>query len=189
MIKSCTTKFFGTTHLALKNEASPFERALSLFLFFLTTLFILIVSSAFSPFRCFKQIDGSYTLISKPSEDCYDIEWFSHIWIVTFACSFICLVPLSIFFLLRSYKGRFQSNEFVWRYGLLTNIYKEKYYYWELVSMFRKTLVVLFVDLLSNYSNHIKIFILILFIVSWMTLEARIQPYKHDGISNVLAYL
>ena len=172
-----------------KSEAAPFERAFSLYLFFLTSLFTLIASVAFSPFRCFKQDDGSYTLISNPSEDCYDGVWFSHIWAIVFSLLFIVAVPVSIFFLLRSYRGRFQSNEFIWRYGLLTNIYKDKYYYWELLSMFRKTLIVVFVDLLGNYSRYVKTFLLIIFLLCWMSLEAWIEPYKNEGFSSVLAYL
>jgi hypothetical protein len=99
------------------------------------------------------------------------------------------LVPLSLLLLLRNYRGKFQSNAFVWRYGLLTSIYKEKYYYWELVSMLRKTFIVVLVDLLSNYSNYVKSFILIVFLVSWMSFEAWIQPYKHEGFSGALAYM
>jgi hypothetical protein len=172
-----------------KSEASPFERSFAFYLFFLTSLFTFIASVAFSPFRCFQQVDGLYTLISNPSEDCYDGVWFSHIWVIAFALLFIIAVPVIIFFLLRSYRGGFQSNEFVWRFGLLTNIYKDKYYYWELMSMFRKTLIVVFVDLLGNYSRYVKTFLLIIFLVSWMSLEAWVEPYKHEGFSSVLAYL
>jgi hypothetical protein len=66
---------------------------------------------------------------------------------------------------------------------------KEKYYYWELISMLRKTLIVIFVDLLTNYSRYIKTFILIIILVSWMSFEAWIQPYKNEGFSGALAYM
>jgi hypothetical protein len=138
---------------SFKSVADPFERAYSLLLLYLTSLFTLIVSVAFSPFRCYLQIDGSYTLIPKPSENCFDGVWLSHIWVIILALLFIGIVPFAIFYRLRSYKGNFKSNQFLWRYGLLTDVYKEKYYYWELMSMFRKTLIVIFVDLLSNYSK------------------------------------
>jgi hypothetical protein len=170
-------------------SASPFERAFSVFLFLITSLFTFIVSIAFSPFRCSLQVDGSYTLIPKPSEDCFSTEWFSHLWLTLIALSFILFVPVVLFFKLRSFKGRFQSNIFVWRYGILTHVYKEKYYYWEILSMLRKSVIVVIVDLFSDFPVSLRYFVLVTFLLVWMSLESWIQPFKHEGFSTIVAYL
>jgi hypothetical protein len=58
------------SHLRHRISAHPFEKALSIYIFLLTSLYTFIVSVALSPFRCYPQADGSYTLIPNPSQDC-----------------------------------------------------------------------------------------------------------------------
>jgi hypothetical protein len=175
--------------LEMRLQADPFEKALSLYLFFLTSLFTLIASIALSPFRCFPQEDGTFTLIPKPSEDCFSKEWNAHLFTIIIAISLLFVIPFLLFILLRNHKGKFNTNKFKWRYGLLTQVYKEKYYYWELCSMFRKTIIVVLVDLLNGFPESFKVFILLMFLISWMIFEAWIDPYRHEGFSTIVSYL
>jgi hypothetical protein len=187
--KHFLTKLKEEKRTNLQFTASPFERALSVFLFLVTSLFTFIVSIAFSPFRCSLQVDGSYTLISKPSEECFNSQWFSHFWLILIALLFLLFFPVILFLKLRSFKGRFQSNAFVWRYGLLTHVYKEKYYYWELLSMLRKTVIVIIIDLFSDFSVTMRYFVLVTFLVVWLSIESWVEPFRHEGFSTIVAYL
>ncbi len=55
--------------------------------------------------------------------------------------------------------------------------------------MFRKTIIVILVDLLNGYAENLRVFILLMFLVSWMCLEAWIDPYRHEGFSTFVSYM
>ncbi len=55
--------------------------------------------------------------------------------------------------------------------------------------MLRKTFIVIVVELLSDFSVNLKYFVLVTFLIAWMSFEAWIEPYKHEGFSMVVAYV
>lgn len=114
-------------HIYLRTRSNELSHYSCIFqLHFLSSWFLLL----FAPFRCYPQSDGSYTLIPKPSEDCFGSSWKSRLLVIAFGILEISMIPLGIFVILRRYKGNMENNSvFQWRYGLLTRSYKPQYYW------------------------------------------------------------
>jgi hypothetical protein len=160
------------------NYVDPLERAYSLFLFISTSLYTFILSSVFSPFRCYRQPDGSQTLIPKPTESCFNDSWKSHLPIITLGMLIALSIPLILLILLYFNRSGMESNVFRRRYGMLVVPYRMKFFWWELVLMFRKALLVMLIDLSNNQSVFLRNYGVILFLLIIALIEAYVQPYK-----------
>jgi hypothetical protein len=148
----------------------------------LTALYVFVLSSVFTAFRCLPQDDGSFSLISSPSLDCYDSVWFDHFWIIFLSILIVFAVPTALSVIL--YKSRFQrySNTFQWKFGTLISHYKPQFYYWEVVSLLFKTIFVCLVDLTNGWDKFERAFALILFFTVQMYLDAVLKPYQEMRI-------
>jgi hypothetical protein len=166
-------------------DSSPFERALSVYIFLLTGMYTFISSSSFSPFRCYPQADGTYTLIPDSTQDCYGQEWKKHIWIIAIGLLQIILIPIALIVILSQYKKNRYNNFYDWRYGLLFRSYKEEYFFWEVVIMLRKTLFVFLVDASNAFTTSLRIFFILLFLITNFVAESILRPYKQQGIRTL----
>jgi hypothetical protein len=52
------------------------------FVFILVSMYTFLATNAFQPLQCLDQPDGTSTLISDPSQDCYTPGWFSNLPVV-----------------------------------------------------------------------------------------------------------
>jgi hypothetical protein len=87
---------------------------------------------AFAAFRVFPQIDGSFTLIPNPQENCFDEEWQKNSAVVAFAMIEVISIPCVLAALLYRYRNNRQSNFFEWRFSVLARCYIHEYYWWEI---------------------------------------------------------
>lgn len=78
----CYIQFTNPKVLKNSQNPDPFENALSMYIFMLTSLFTFLLSIAFAPFRCYPQSNGTYSMIPKPSEGCYDATWNQHLLLI-----------------------------------------------------------------------------------------------------------
>jgi hypothetical protein len=77
-------------------QASPIHKSISFFLMILSTLFFYVLSSILSSFRCYPQDDGSYTLLSSPSYNCYDKQWLNYFFVIFLGICIVIAVPFTI---------------------------------------------------------------------------------------------
>jgi hypothetical protein len=103
------------------------------------TLYPFLVTSAVSPLKCDY---ASATLYDDPSRSCYDEQWFRYFPIM---CASITLygfaLPIAILFIMIKSK-RFGNSAIKSRiFSSLTSIYREEYFWWEFISIFKKMLL------------------------------------------------
>jgi hypothetical protein len=175
------------THLQRRVSAHPFEKALSIYIFLITSLYTFIVSAVLSPFRCYPQADGSYTLIPNPSQNCFEETWKSHLPLIGFGILQIVLIPLLLMMILYKYKTNRTNSVYEWRYGLLTRPFKDEFCYWEFVLLVKKTVIVTLVDATNGYSAHTRVFITLSFLIAVFALETIFRPYKAHGLASLAA--
>ena len=89
-----------------RSKASVFDKCISLLLMLLSTFYTFVLGMVLSAFRCYPQEDGSYTLLTSPSHDCYDSEWYSYLWIIIFGMLFLVYFEIYIAFLYIEKRGR-----------------------------------------------------------------------------------
>jgi hypothetical protein len=61
-----------------RHLANPIERALSIYVQIMIGLTTFVVMVGFSPFRCYNQMDGSFSLIPSSDLSCFDEVWWSY---------------------------------------------------------------------------------------------------------------
>eukprot|EP00475_Leptophrys_vorax_P043779 TRINITY_DN8527_c0_g1_i2.p1 TRINITY_DN8527_c0_g1~~TRINITY_DN8527_c0_g1_i2.p1 ORF type:complete len:791 (-),score=112.92 TRINITY_DN8527_c0_g1_i2:55-2364(-) len=169
----------------LKQRLSPhpFEKALAMYIFLISSMYTYLLSVVLSPFRCYPQIDGSYTLIPKPTENCFDANWMKRAPLIAFGILQIIVIPGLILTIYFQRKKHSLSNYFEWRYGLLFRPYRENFFYWELVIILRKTALVMMVDVSNGMQSALRIFLIMIFLVIVFAIEGVCQPLIAKGIS------
>jgi hypothetical protein len=73
---------------------NPIEKAVSLYAQGMVGLTTYIVTVGFAPFRCYRQIDGAFTLVPSSNLNCYDQLWFSQLFTIALGLVEIALIPL-----------------------------------------------------------------------------------------------
>jgi hypothetical protein len=165
--------------------AHPFERALSIFIFLITSMYTFILSVVLSPFRCFPQADGTSTLIPNPSEDCYGPSWRRNLPFISFGLLQILAIPSGLLFVCWKFKSQMSNNYFQWRYGILFRPYREELFYWEVVVMLRKTFFVVLVDISNGLKGALRIYLTVLFLLLSFVAEGLLRPHRIQGVSTI----
>jgi hypothetical protein len=132
----------------------------------------------FAPFRCFEQQDGEFTLVPSSNLNCYDHEWFSHYFIIGLGILHIALIPFSLFLIFRANSQHLFDNSFLWKFGKLTESYKDEMYWWEVVVLLNKLLFVVIVDLTSRFDPNLRVFMVEVILLVGIFVEQIFQPRK-----------
>jgi hypothetical protein len=158
--------------------SNPFERALNVYLALLVGMHIYI-TVFLEPFRCFKQFDGSFTLVASPNLNCFDGDWSIHWFSIYVGLFYIIGIPGILVFLFWKFrKSKNNNNAFAWRFGLLTSRYKQRYYWWSLYVLAKKTLFVMQVDLTNDYNIQLRSFMVLLVLIVAISIESLCKPHK-----------
>jgi hypothetical protein len=170
-----------------RTTASPTERAIALYTLGTVGLTTFVIMVALAPFRCYKQMDGSYTLVPSANLNCYDKKWFSNIFIVILGILEVFMLPVGLFWVYFHFRNSLQDNSFVWKFGHLTKKYKDEFYWWEGVHLLKKVIFVMVIDLTNDFDRHIRVLLGVSVLLTVVFLEFLFQPTKnHTGVSRLL---
>ncbi|CAG9330615.1 unnamed protein product [Blepharisma stoltei] len=146
-----------------------------------------LVKSMFAMFSCREIEEGEYWLIDNLDIRCWDDR---HIFYsVTVAAPSILVwgigIPtLSLYFLWRN-KRRLDSISVRLQFGFLFNGYKAKSYYWELVILYRKILIVCCSVFLANISTSIQALTIMMLLLFCVYFQSIVQPYDGDALNEM----
>jgi hypothetical protein len=156
--------------------ASPIERSIFIYVLGVVGLTAYVMLVGMAPFRCFRQMDGTYTLVSSSSFNCYDEVWHSNMFTIVLGVVEIAMIPAGLFWILFHHRRNLYSNKFVWRFGHLTNRYKKKFFWWEAVVIMKKLTFVMVVELTNDFDRHIRVLLAESVLISGLFLESFLQP-------------
>jgi len=74
------------------------------------------------------------------------------------------------------------------RYGFLFAGYKPQRFFWEIVIMYRKVLIIMASVFLSTVSSESQVLVVIFIIVLSMFLQIRFSPYYTDTLNQMENY-
>jgi hypothetical protein len=159
--------------LRRKTVANPFERAIFVYSNSLLALYTFIISVALTPFRCFKQEDGSRTLVPASSHNCFDSDWFQNWPTIGLGLLYVILIPVffSRILILYNENNSQSSNSFHFQYGFLVKQYKREYYWWSMFQVFKKVVLVMVIDLTTNFATYLRTFLVLVELLSTILLE------------------
>jgi hypothetical protein len=163
-----------------RSMANPLERSIYFFSYGIVRLATYILMVGLAPFRCFKQADGTHTLVPSPNLNCYDSQWFSNIFLILLGLLEIVLLPIGLLWLFVHYRNGFQNNKFRWKFGHLIAKFKDNHYWWELVEMIKKLTFVMVVDLSNDLDKHFRSFLAESVLIVGLFLEFHAQPRRDE---------
>ena len=70
-----------------------------------------------------------------------------------------------------------QVEKFITRFGFLFNGYKKQYFYWDLIVMMRKVLVIFATEYLKTISNEIQVLISVILVVTNILIVINLKPF------------
>jgi hypothetical protein len=148
---------------------------------FLAVMFYwFLASSVLSPLFCQVQSDGSYLMILNPSSFCYRDQWntnYGFVWF--FIILYIVFLPLSLVYLLWKYRHEMETPLFKQRFANISQRYKPRFFWWEMISMLKKTGFMLFLQYLSlSGETSLKYFFTIGYLFVFFILDLVFMPYK-----------
>jgi hypothetical protein len=148
---------------------------------FLVVMFYwFLTSSVLSPLFCQMKSNGSYSMILNPSSECYAGEWsenYGAVWF--FIVIYIICLPLSLVYLLWRFRDEVETPLFKQRFANLSQRFKARFYWWEMVAMVKKTGFMLFLQYFSlNGEASLKYFFTIGFLFVFFFLDLVFMPYK-----------
>jgi hypothetical protein len=161
---------------------SVLDKCIALLLMLLSTFYTFVLGMILTVFRCYPPEDGTHTLLSSPSLDCYDSEWFSNLWIIIIGIMFLIYFPLLLAFILWKNRSKIYSNTFFFRYGILVKPYKMQFFYWEVILLIRKLILICLVDLTNGMPNTERAFILICFLILELFLDFLVNPFQEENV-------
>jgi hypothetical protein len=124
--RSKNPNYMRSTHNM--TATNPFDNAIATYISLLSTLHTFITSAVLSPFRCFPQFDGSYTLIPNPSEDCFSESWKKWIPVIVLGFIYIIAVPIALVWIFSLYRDNSKCQVWDCRYGHLIQPYKNRFF-------------------------------------------------------------
>ncbi|KAL4466491.1 hypothetical protein ABPG72_016632 [Tetrahymena utriculariae] len=144
-----------------------------------------ILYQFFNLFSC-TLIGSTYYLNADYSLECYNKEYFKHLYTFIFPSIFVfALVIPSIFFvILNQNKTNLNKVSFKLAFGFMYLEYKEKYFYWECLKMAQKTIFMFIISFL-NYTPLLQGYFIIVFLMIYMILCYRNQPYISIELTRI----
>ncbi|KAL4476623.1 hypothetical protein ABPG72_000782 [Tetrahymena utriculariae] len=109
---------------------------------------------------------------------CSDLNYKSHIYFVSYLqLSLFSLIPLIILFQIRRHKKTLNYCIIKYVYGYYYNEFQMKYYYWEILRIYVKILVIYTNSLLGYYDKDIANNIIIAFMAFYLKILNKSKPY------------
>ena len=97
-------------------------------------------------------------------------------------------IPLLSGILLSRYRNNLEDIAIRERYGFLFNGYKKRFYYWEVVSMYSKIVIIIIIVFMKSIGAITQSLIIFLFVIIFIVVNLIYMPYAYK-ILNVMEVL
>ena len=168
-----------------------FERLVFLGIATVSVCYTLIISTTLDPFRCTFQVDGRRSLTTEPAIICYEGEWLSNLPIAVVAfVTYVVGIPVFFGAMLFSFRHRLSSPRAAGSIGYLYKKYEAEWFYWDVVVMVRKALLVSILPFASPATIQSALAVL-LYLFALLG-QAFARPYlntDHDRMDSMMLFI
>jgi hypothetical protein len=132
------------------------------------------------PFNCTKELDGSFSLGASPDVRCYDQEWKNMLPGVSFfLVLYVIILPGLLLSLFIRYRTSLNDQWFKVRFGVLVSYFKPRFFYWEMVLLFKKTCFSLATNVFASFMSILtRYFTILSFLFVFLMIEVLTLPYS-----------
>jgi ABC-type multidrug transport system fused ATPase/permease subunit len=151
---------------------------IGLILLFCTAMYPLLVSTASSPFKC-RRNGNAFMMVDLPSFQCFSSEWWRLFPMIFFFLFLYGIVlPCGLIWLFWSHSGEIRTEEFQKKFCNITTAYKDRFYFWELVHVAKRSAFVLSATFFSVAGDEANdLFFAICTVFCFFVTEMSLEPY------------
>jgi hypothetical protein len=146
-----------------------------------------IVQSMFSTFNCMELDPGEYWLLDNLDIRCWDSQHIFFAIALSLPGIVVWVIGVPTVSLIMLYRNRKKLSriEIRLKFAFLFNGYKQQYYYWEFVILYRKIILITCAVFLGNSSIPIQALTVMILLIVSLHLQYTRAPYIYDKL-NVL---
>ncbi|CDW87730.1 UNKNOWN [Stylonychia lemnae] len=138
-----------------------------------------LVTFSFNDFKC-KEVDGQLRVQDDLEIICWSPEHSFYSFFVALPCIIVWGLGIPFFaltILIRKRK-KLDNFEIRQRYGFLYRGYRKEYYYWEIVIMYRKILIIFTAVFISNFGIIAQALIVFFTLIVFLLINFKKQPFN-----------
>lgn len=163
-----------------------YTRSVSIVVFLVITMYTSAASVVLQPLRCYKQNDGSTTLLPAPYMTCYDDVWNRNLYIFgTLILIVLFGIPIWLIYTLYRFRKDINDIDFVCKYRALVEPYHHSFFYWEIINMLKKVILVTILDFFPNVISFTRTFLAVITIFLFVVFENIVQPYRTKNLNHI----
>eukprot|EP00742_Colponemidia_sp_Colp-10_P005814 GILJ01006218.1.p1 GENE.GILJ01006218.1~~GILJ01006218.1.p1 ORF type:complete len:3271 (-),score=422.50 GILJ01006218.1:185-9997(-) len=156
------------------------NRLVNTVVWWLDVMYMYLAVACLSIYQCYPQPNGTYSLVSNPSTECYGSEWgsllpLSIIFILFYLCGSFAFCAYLAYEALYSY---FNNREFRIRYISILGKFRTNMWWWNLVMFLRKVVIAMSVTL-PAYNGWVQGMLCIFFLVVALIFQVKFWPWYH----------
>ncbi|CDW84170.1 UNKNOWN [Stylonychia lemnae] len=187
--------FFLSTVLVLYSKYKNIDQAIIREQLFITAVVIIytlhptINKFILALFNCIELEKGEYWLEQDLQVRCWTQNHFLWALSIGIPALLIWVIVLPIFLLhyIHSKRKELKAPLYSYKFKMIKQGLRNRYYYWEFVNILRKTILVVANVFMQSYRNIFKSLFNILILSFFLQLHLRLKPYKNPLI-NALEY-
>ncbi|CDW74086.1 UNKNOWN [Stylonychia lemnae] len=145
-----------------------------------------LVTFSFNDFKC-KDVDGQLRVQDDLEIVCWSPEHTFYSYFVALPCIVVWGLGIPFFALAILIKQRYKLENFDTRqkYGFLYRGYRKEYYYWEIVIMYRKILIIFTSVFISNFGIVAQALIIFFILIIFLLINFKKQPFNTQILNDL----
>ncbi|CDW79545.1 UNKNOWN [Stylonychia lemnae] len=145
-----------------------------------------LVTFSFNDFKC-KEVDGQLRVYDDLEIICWSPEHTFYSYFVALPCIIVWGLGIPFFALVILIKQRMKLENFDTRqkYGFLYRGYRKEYFYWEIVIMYRKILIIFTSVFVSNFGIIAQALIIFFALIVFLMINFKKQPFNTQILNDL----
>ncbi|KAJ3446356.1 insulin-like growth factor binding proteinn-terminal [Anaeramoeba flamelloides] len=189
-LKLCNYTLFSPFFNAFSNQElkNIYSSFVNVYLTLLTLLYLILSQKCLETFNCqYNNKNKKFEFLHDTDNNCFEGFWLQKMLPLTiiFIVLYIIGIPILILYLLIKNSKILTEKQFDMKFGLLYSRYNKSFFYWEIVIMLRKLLLIILKIFLFDQIKNLNIIFFIIILLIAMILQFKYKPY-HENRHNIL---
>ncbi|CDW85822.1 UNKNOWN [Stylonychia lemnae] len=178
---------FWTIFKKIKQQTSTvWNKAMSSIVILLFLAHPSIVQYSFSNFKC-KNIDGENRVLEDLEIVCWEQQ---HLFYTNFVSIPTVLIwgigiPLFAYLILLKHRMKLENIDMRQKYGFLYRGYRTKYFYWEIVIMYRKIVIIIIAVFIGSFGVISQALLMLLILICFTMFNFKKKPFISQILNNL----
>ncbi|KAJ3423535.1 g protein-coupled receptor-related [Anaeramoeba flamelloides] len=163
---------------------------INVYLTLLTLLYLILSQKCLEIFNCqYDPQSKQHIFLQDTNHVCFGSWWRKILpFTIVFLILYIIGIPLLIVYLLIKNSKKLTEKQFDLKFGLLCSRYNKSFFFWEIIIMLRKLVLITVALFLANHPI-IQLILIVLFLLFFLVIQFKYKPYienRHNFLETLL---